>query len=253
MIETYRSEIKRKRRNARWFWVIVFLCATFLYFFFQGYYPDVRLGWKRIFREDTGTTITGSFEDLIKSFGIINVKTIPNTAGILIGSGTYGNNEKRMTNYGNYTMTISNPGYRENIVSFIIDREKPYFIEEISLLPTPRYSELKDTINAYQVDDITYILSTASGMTASGITSATGIISTNPDLSHIGGVYFQSGSSLFEWQSERLIRSNAERENFVNTCPGIEFVTQGILSCPSVESVYTDNNIYMTGIVDIHG
>jgi hypothetical protein len=109
MIETYHTEVTKKRRNARWFWVIVFLFATFLYFFFQGYYPDVRLGLKRIFLENHTGTASGSFEDLIRSFGLINVKTLPTTATITIGSGTYGNNEKRMTSYGDYTMQIENP------------------------------------------------------------------------------------------------------------------------------------------------
>lgn len=252
MIDTYQSEIAKKRKNARWFWIIVVLCATFLYFFFQGYYPDVKLGWKRIFSEDIETSTSGSFEDLIKSFGIINVKTIPNTASILIGSGTYGNNEKRMTNYGTYTMTIANPWYRENILSFVIDREKPYFIEEISLLPNPQYRELTDINNAYQIDDATYILGTASGMTASGVTSNTGIISKNTNLKHIGGIYFQSGATLYEWQSDRLVRSSPDRENYIETCPQIEWIEDNSISCPSVKSLYTESDIYMTGIVAIY-
>ncbi|MFZ2255374.1 MAG: hypothetical protein WAW59_04805 [Patescibacteria group bacterium] len=109
MIETYHTEVTKKRRNARWFWVTVFLFATFLYFFFQGYYPDVKLGLKRMFSEDTTGTASGNFEDLIRSFGIINVKTVPTTAIITIGSGAYGNNEKRMTNYGEYIMNIASP------------------------------------------------------------------------------------------------------------------------------------------------
>ena len=84
MIETYHTEVTKKRRNARWFWVIVFLFATFLYFFFQGYYPDVRLGLKRVFSEKQTGNASGSFDDLIRSFGIINVKTIPSNSTISI-------------------------------------------------------------------------------------------------------------------------------------------------------------------------
>ncbi len=89
MIESYQTEVTKKRRNARWFWVIVFSFATFLYFFFQGYYPDVRLGVRQIFQEGSGSTSREDLEDLIRSFGIINIRTTPDTASILIGSGSY--------------------------------------------------------------------------------------------------------------------------------------------------------------------
>ncbi len=252
MIETYHTEVTKKRRNARWFWVIVFLFAIFLYFFFQGYYPDVRLGIKRMFLEDTTNTASGNFDDLIRSFGIINVKTIPTTAVITIGSGAYGNNEKRMTNYGAYTMNIESPWYRENSLNFSIDKEKPYFIEEISLLPIPKYSKTIGIATVYQVDNDTYLIQTASWLTASGIVSNTGIITKNPNLKHIGGLYFQSGTTLYGWWGDRLSRSNDERENFVNTCQSTQWISNNSLYCPGVGSMYTENNIYMTGITDIY-
>jgi hypothetical protein len=48
MLTTYRQEVKRKRRAARVFWMIVFTFATVLYFFFLGYYPDIGGGLSRI-------------------------------------------------------------------------------------------------------------------------------------------------------------------------------------------------------------
>lgn len=252
MIETYHTEVTKKRQNARWFWVTVFLFATFLYFFFQGYYPDVKLGLKRIFSEDNTSTASGNFEDLIRSFGIINVKTIPTTATITIGSGLYGNNEKRMTNYGEYIMTIENPWYRENIINFTIDKGKPYFIEEITLLPIPQYTKTIDIDTTYQIDADTYLVKTASGLTASGVVSNTGIITKNSNLKHIGGIYFQSWSLLYEWQGDMLSRGNRERENFINTCPNTQWINNNSLYCPAVKSIYTENNIYMTGVINIH-
>ncbi len=47
MIESYQTEVARKQRAARIFWLIVFMFSGFLYFFFQGYYPDIRLGVKQ--------------------------------------------------------------------------------------------------------------------------------------------------------------------------------------------------------------
>jgi hypothetical protein len=85
MLETYQAEITRKRRAARIFWLIVFICSLFLYFFFQGYYPDVRVGLRHIFSESGSQNFPGS-SDLIRSFGIINVRTTQADATILLGS-----------------------------------------------------------------------------------------------------------------------------------------------------------------------
>lgn len=42
MLESYYEEIARKKRAARIFWLVVFIFAGFLFFFFQGYYPDIQ-------------------------------------------------------------------------------------------------------------------------------------------------------------------------------------------------------------------
>lgn len=105
MLELYQLEILEKRRAARIFWLVVFVCSLFLYFFFQGYYPDVRVGLRHIFSESGSENNSGS-SDLIRSFGIINVRTTPTDATMLLSSGAYGNNEKRMSDYGDYDMSI---------------------------------------------------------------------------------------------------------------------------------------------------
>lgn len=107
MLETYQNEITRKRKSARIFWLIVFVCSLFLYFFFQGYYPDVRVGLQKIFSESGSENHSNS--DLIRSFGIINVRTLPLDANITLGENSYGNNEKRMSDYGDYMMHIEKP------------------------------------------------------------------------------------------------------------------------------------------------
>lgn len=171
MIPSYQNEISEKRRGARLFWCIVFIASMFLYFFFQGYYPDVRLGLKRILSE-SGTTTHSGVSDLIRSFGIINIVTIPTDATITLGSGTYTSNEKRMSDYGSYHMDIARSGYLPNQIDFVIDREKPYLIEKISLLPTPKYQKMPHITDIYEVDDDTYIIKTASGLIWSGSTAS---------------------------------------------------------------------------------
>jgi hypothetical protein len=169
MIPSYQHEISEKRRGARLFWCIVFIASMFLYFFFQGYYPDVRLGLKRILSE-SGTTTHSGVSDLIRSFGIINIAIIPTDATITLGSGAYSTNEKRMSDYGSYHMDIARSGYLPNQIDFVIDRDKPYLIEKIYLLPTPKYQKIPDIKDIYQVNDDTYIIKSASGLIWSGST-----------------------------------------------------------------------------------
>ena len=146
----------RKRRAARIFWLIVFISALFLYFFFQGYYPNVRLGLKRIFMENWGSNFTGS-TDIFHPFGIINVRTTQTDATILLNDGYYGNNEKRVSDYGKYAMEISKDWYLTNNLIFIIDREKTFFIEKVSLIPRPAYRKLEGIEEIYSINDKTII------------------------------------------------------------------------------------------------
>lgn len=48
MLQSYDQEIREKRRAARIFWYIVCIFAIFLFFFFQGYYPSIRIGLETI-------------------------------------------------------------------------------------------------------------------------------------------------------------------------------------------------------------
>lgn len=248
MIESYQLEIIRKRRAARLFWLIVFVCAFFLYYFFQGYYPDVSLGMRRIFSESGSDSGSGA-SPLIRSFGIINVNTTPIDTTILLGSGTYGNNEKKMSDYGDYTMQVAGSGYLTNMMKFRIDREKPFFIEKVSLLPVPTYRELQRVQSIYQVSDDTYITKTASGLVWSGST-ASGKLSYSGTLDHIGGKYFKTNTGVLSWETTRLTRANTDIDNFVSTCPRVEW-KYGVFSCPQTRSLLTESGRYMTGILDI--
>ncbi len=75
MLETYFEEIARKRRGRRIFWVAVFGFASFLYLFFQGYYPYVRIDFAEFF--DRQSSETSQKPQVVRAFGIIIVRTSP--------------------------------------------------------------------------------------------------------------------------------------------------------------------------------
>jgi hypothetical protein len=237
MIESYQLEIIRKRRAARLFWVIVFVCSFFLYYFFQGYYPDISLGMRRIFSESGSESRSGS-TDLIRSFGIINVRTTPQDASIELGSGTYNNNEKRMSDYGDYSMQIAEVGYLTNTMQFRIDREKPFFIEKVSLLPKPTYRERPRVTAVYQTTDDTYIMRTASGLIWSGATM-TGRVNYSGSIDQIGGVHFRTKTGAIWWSTDKFITSGEYIQDYIKTCPHIEWKSE-LFYCPSVGSILTE-------------
>lgn len=164
MIESYQTEVARKQRAARIFWLIVFTFAGFLYFFFQGYYPDIRLGVKQ-FLGASGNTLGENPSDLIKSFGIINISVKkPTGATISLGSGSYVNNDKLMTNYGTYTASISKSGYITDVFDFVIDRESPYYISTVSLLRELSYARVATgSYTVRKIDDTSWMQSGSSG------------------------------------------------------------------------------------------
>jgi hypothetical protein len=67
-----------------------------------------------------------------------------------------------MSDYGDYQMQIEKPGYLSNNIEFKIDREKPFFIEKISLLPLPRYTKLDRVIAYFHIGNNESIIQTAS-------------------------------------------------------------------------------------------
>lgn len=247
MFESYQLEVLRKRRAARIFWLIVFICALFLYFFFQGYYPDVRVGLRRIFMENTDTNFTGS-QDIMRSFGIINVRTTQIDANIVLEGGYYGNNEKRMSDYGKYTMSISKDWYLTNYLEFTIDREKPFFIEKVSLIPRPIYRKLSGINEMYPINNDT-IIRTASGYIVMEWTDAERIIYTG-SLRYIGGKYFNTNTGTLVWENNNLTKANQNINNFIQTCKNAVWKYE-LFYCSRAKSLLTEWGIYLTGIIDI--
>lgn len=247
MFESYQLEVMRKRRAARIFWLIVFISALFLYFFFQGYYPNVRLGLKRIFMENWGSNFTGS-TDIFHPFGIINVRTTQTDATILLNDGYYGNNEKRVSDYGKYAMEISKDWYLTNNLKFIIDREKTFFIEKVSLIPRPAYRKLEGIEEIYSINDKT-IIKTASGYALNEWTGTQSIIYTW-SLRYIGGKYFLANTGTLVWEESNLTKASQNINNFIQTCKNVMW-KYNVFYCEKTKSLLTEWGIYMTGIIDI--
>lgn len=70
-----------------------------------------------------------------------------------------------MTNYGTYSLLISKERYIPNRVNFTIDKETPYYIDIVNLLPRPLYSRSWTSISYIaNIGNNEWIANTASGL-----------------------------------------------------------------------------------------
>lgn len=97
MIPSFQEEIRVRKNKDRIFWAIVAIMTVFLYFFFQGYYPNYE---RFLNRADT------SKQAFLKPFGIIDIHVFPSPDGIWINNEYYSNNSKTIFDLGEYMVSI---------------------------------------------------------------------------------------------------------------------------------------------------
>lgn len=250
MIESYQQEIIRKRRASRFFWMIVFLFAGFLYFFFQGYYPSMDFSLREIF--STWWMRRPEMNEIIKSFGIINVGVKQKNATLLLSSGSYVSDEKRMTNYGSYSLSITKDIYIPDRVDFTIDKETPYYIDIVSLLPRPLYSRFGTGIsNIANIGNNEWTAHTSSGLLLMDKSLSGGILISSWVLTHIGEWYFLSGKSLLKYDGEWIRKTWIGSNIFITNCSGIVSMRQWKLYCEKDGKVLVEKGNTLTGVLSI--
>jgi hypothetical protein len=251
MLESYDQEIIRKRRAARIFWFLVFSFATFLYFFFQGYYPALDITWKQVFSSWGMREL--SREELIRSFGIINIRVYPRDANISINGTSFGFDEKRMVPYGKYRLSVGKPGYIQDRVRFTIDKKMPYFISEINLIPQANYEKIGSwTLEITKLDDNrwiskewkTHLLYDEYLATWSRIP---------PWGEPIGEWYTLSWGALFRfWDLEWQKKSWSGSTSLLRTCKGIPKIQHNILWCAENWDALSSDGFLYKNIVNIY-
>lgn len=251
MLETYEQEVIRKRRAARIFWFLVFSFATFLYFFFQGYYPALDITWKQVFSSGGMRELTR--EELIRSFGIINIRIYPRNAIIGVNGEVFGFDEKKMVPYGKYRLSVGKPGYIQDRVRFSIDKKTPYFISEIHLIPQANYTKIgSGELEVSKVDATrwiakewrTHILYDKYFSTWSRIP---------PSGESIGSGYFLSGATLYrfgdtEWEK----KSWSGSLDLIKKCKATPQVEFWYLWCSTSWDALSSEWFLYKGVTSIH-
>lgn len=262
MIETYFEEVKRKKRNARIFWLITLIISIIFYLFFKGYYLSFDVDLKNFFLEKnkaqtwSENTLTWSSSPMVSvnSFGIIHIKTSPSDTEIWLNSDKkYNSSEKYFTDYGVYSADFGKNWFLSGSLDFEINSETNFYINEIFLLKNPEYkiSNLKDSrIFSVWANSWIGYMSWSTVLYENNFKKP--LILANKELSHIGDNKFFSWSEIVEFSPfyKKFIPVSSEiQKNFIKTCEKI-FVNSYYLYCPETGKIITNNDKTLTWVLD---
>ncbi len=225
MIPSYQEEIRIHKGKDRIFWLIVFVMTIFLYFFFQGSYPD----YKKLINIFSHQETPIADQTFIKHFGMLEIQTSPAPDQIWINMERYGNNVKKMIDFGTYTASIQKSGYISVSFPFLINNEHQVYINVLNLLMLPVYSPLPLTFaTLYPYNDfyLLHIQETGSFIVVDKNFQALHGIRTN--YAYIGGNYFSDGSGAYNY--------SLDTEKFT---PVVDRTTKLPLQCKNI-SYYND-------------
>lgn len=131
----------------------MFAFATFLYLFFQGYYPYVRFDVAQFFTErPMGVEVPPEKPQVVRAFGIINVRTSPAPDTILIRQADgkerlVANDDKNFLDFGKYFVRVEKAGYVPLSLDILLDRVNAFSINVFNLLKTPAPKEFQFLID----------------------------------------------------------------------------------------------------------
>ncbi|EKD66454.1 MAG: hypothetical protein ACD_49C00041G0006 [uncultured bacterium (gcode 4)] len=143
MIQSYKDELKIKRRKNIIFWIVVFAFASYLFLFFQGYYLNISFDFK-----------TNEPQKVFKQFGIINILTLPEADNITINWSNYQNNSRSIFDFWNYSVKISKSWYIPVSLNFNINKENTYYTNTINLIKKLYYYPIWESFSSiYKIDN----------------------------------------------------------------------------------------------------
>ena len=151
MIPSYQEEIRIRKNKDRVFWLVVAIMTVFLYFFFQGFYPNYE---RFLDRTDA------SKQAFLKPFGIIDVHVFPSPDTILINNESYNNNSKTIFDLGEYIVSIDKKGYLPLTFLLDINRKNPFYTNVVNLFALPEYTRLPIDFKKLSLYNDSFVLHT---------------------------------------------------------------------------------------------
>ncbi len=112
--------------------------------FFQGYYFSIKLGWEELLNLKSGKLLSiKESQQVLKSFGIINIHVEPNPETLTINDIPYKNSDKSIFDYGVYRINIAQSGYLPITIETTLDKKNQFYINTIELIKNPVTQSMK--------------------------------------------------------------------------------------------------------------
>lgn len=258
MLESYFQEVKRKQMRKLFFWLIVFIFASLLYLFFKGTYIVVNFDWINRLEDNpqiTSSGLTNSWGNFItlNHFGIVNVKTFPRDATMLLNGEYYRNDSKPQIDYNNYEMWVFKNGYKNADLNFSITDEKNFFIDTVYLLKNPTYSRTKNIVDGRIIPiwSDSWIAYAHSGMLLYQNTFESGTLISPIQYKHMGDEQFLIGKTpaTYSILDGKWIKNPVKSvENFISKCPNPSYQNM-IFTCSENHTAITNAGKTFTGVL----
>lgn len=137
MLDSYHDEVRKKRNNHAIFWGVVFVFGVLLFMFFQGYYFSVSVGFEQLLQKHGPTEQKQPLSQILKSFGIINLKVNPNPQTLTLNGEPYTNGDNKFVDYGDYELRVEEPGYIPLMLEIGLSRNHSFYLNTIRLFKNP--------------------------------------------------------------------------------------------------------------------
>lgn len=194
MIPSYQEELRIRKNKDRIFWLIVAIMTVFLYFFFQGYYPNYE---RFLDRSDT------SKQAFLKPFGIIDIHVFPSPDSIWINNEYYNNNSKTIFDLGEYMLSIQKKGYLPITFPLDITKKSPFYTNVVNLFMLPEYSTLPIAFESLSPYNDFFLLRTAGTGSYALVDSDFQVLHRiQTDYRFIGGLYFRDTGNIYSYSPD---------------------------------------------------
>jgi len=233
MIPSYQEEIRIRKNKDRIFWFVVIVMTMFLYFFFQGYYPN----YERLL--DGANTSKQAF---LKPFGIIDIHVFPSPDTILVNNERYNNNSKTIFDLGEYVVGIKKDGYLPITFPIDINKKNPFFTNVVNLFALPEYSRLPINFDKISVYDDFFLLHTTGTGWLVLMGSDFQVIHRIPlRYWYIGGLYFTDGSNIYSYSldTDKFLNVIDRETSLPIQCTHISYFGEKLFCHDSMRFVWT--------------
>lgn len=252
MLDSYHDEVRRKRNSYAIFWGLVFLFAVLLFMFFQGYYFSVRLGFEQLLQKSPDKD-NQSITQILKSFGIINLKVNPEPRTLTLNGQPYVNGDKKFVDYGNYELNVAEPDYIPLTLDIELSRNHAFYLNTIRLFKNPAekpFERNTDRIEKLGAGFLSFgsggsvfkhTLPNGTGAILDKVlnTSSTGAVSTGTGITatSLGEGYFSYKNRIYALNPEGLLVLD-DTFKAVNLCPNARMIHAEVY-CPDTRKFLT--------------